>query len=145
VITVGESSFLPLYVDPKAGDPILGAAIGLRFDPALVEVTGVKFNGQLPYLLLPIIDNQAGIVHLNIQALLGATGITTRTELAALQVKLKQRTGGAYVDPIRQGRHATHLVGYQGNLLADVTGVTLISSDYRPPAHRLLLPLVVRR
>ena len=144
VITVGESSFLPLYVDPKTGDPILGAAIGLRFDPALVEVTGVKLNGQLPYLLLPVINNQAGIVHINIQALPGATGITARTELAAFQVKLKQRTGGAYFDPIRQGRHATHLVGYQGNLLADVTGVSLISSDYTPPAHRLLLPLVVR-
>lgn len=146
VITVGESSFLPLYVDPKAGDAILGAAIGFRFDPALLEVTGVKLNGQLPYLLLPLIDNQAGLVHFSVQALPGAImGIANRTELAALQVKLKQSTGNAYIDPIRSGRYATHLVGYQGDLLATVTGATLISSDYRPPAHRLLLPLVIRR
>ncbi|MEZ4730327.1 MAG: hypothetical protein R3E79_24625, partial [Caldilineaceae bacterium] len=92
---VGETVDLPLYVDPRTGDAVVGVTAHYRFDPAVVEVVEVLLTSSLPNVLLePVIDNSQGAVKFSVSAPYGSS-IRQRLQIATFRVTIKATPTGA--------------------------------------------------
>ena len=145
--TIGTTIELPLYVDPRGGDPIVGVTADLRYDPALLEVSGVTLSGALPKVLLkPVVDSSKGSVRFSVAANLGQQ-VTTRVQIATLQVKLKQAAldngAGATLTPVHSLPRESDIAGSNGSVMAEVQGITLRGN--KAGTVSLFLPLISNR
>ena len=88
VAGVGDMVDIPLYVDPRNGDAVVGVTAHYRFDPTAVEVVKVALTSGLPNVLLePVIDNSQGSVKFSVSAPYG-TSIRARLQIATFQVNI---------------------------------------------------------
>lgn len=128
-VDVGATLSLPLYIDPRDGDAIVGVTVDLRYDPALVEVSGVTLSGALPKVLLkPVVNRSAGSLRFSVAANLGQQ-VTSRQQIATLQVKLKGATTGATITPVHGQPRESEIAGVNGSVLAAAQAITLRSSN----------------
>lgn len=126
---VGALLSLPLYIDPRDGDAIVGVTVDLRYDPALLEVSGVTLTGALPKVLLkPVVNSNSGSLRFSVAANLGQQ-VTTRQQIATLQVKLKGATTGATITPVHGQPRQSDIAGVNGSVLATTQAITLRSSN----------------
>ena len=134
VAGVGATIDLPLYVDPRNGDAVVGVTAHYRFNPAVVEVVKVVLTGGLPNVLLePVIDNTQGTVKFSASAAIGSS-VRQRLQIATFQVKIKATASGALFTAIVGGPRDTNIAGINGSVMAaEVAG-----------NNRVLLPLVRR-
>ena len=134
VVSVGATVELPLYVDPRSGDAVVGVTAHYRFDPAVVEIVQVALTSGLSNVLLePVIDNNQGTVKFSVSAPYGSA-VRQRVQIATFQVKIKAASSGALLTPIIGGPRDTNIAGINGSVLAaDSTA-----------SSRVLLPLIRR-
>ena len=134
VVGVGATVELPLYVDPRSGDAVVGVTAHYRFDPAVVEIVQVALTSGLSNVLLePVIDNNQGTVKFSVSAPYGSA-VRQRVQIATFQVKIKAASSGALLTPIIGGPRDTNIAGINGSVLAaDSTA-----------SSRVLLPLIRR-
>lgn len=134
VVGVGAIVDIPLYVDPRNGDAVVGVTAHYRFDPAIVEVVKVALTSSLPNVLLePVIDNSQGTVKFSVSAPYGAS-VRQRLQIATFQVKIKAASSGALLTTIVGGPRDTNIAGINGSIMA----ADMVSSN------RILLPLIRR-
>jgi len=132
---VGATVDLPLYVDPRNGDAVVGVTAHYRFDPAVVEVVEVILTSGLPNVLLePVIDNSQGTVKFSVSAPYG-TSVRQRLQIATFRVTVKGSSTGALVAPIVGGPRDTNIAGVNGSVMAVGSSTA---------ANRVLLPIVRR-
>lgn len=132
---VGATVDLPLYVDPRNGDAVVGVTAHYRFDPAVVEVVEVILTSGLPNVLLePGIDNSQGTVKFSVSAPYG-TSVRQRLQIATFRVTVKGSSTGALLTPIVGGPRDTNIAGVNGSVMA---------ADSSTAANRVLLPIVRR-
>ena len=142
--TIGTTLELPLYVDPRGGDAIVGVTADLRYDPALLEVSGVTLSPALPKVLLkPVVDSSQGSVRFSVAANLGQQ-VTTRVQIATLQVKLKQATDGATLTPVHTLPRESDIAGSNGSVMAEVQGIT-VRGNRATNGFSLFLPIINSR
>lgn len=146
-IPVATTTLLPLFVDPKAADPILGVTASFAFDPQLVEVVDLYLNSTVPIEQLGTvqIDNEGGRVRFSVQSKAGQP-ITHLLQLGYIRVKLKGATTGTVIYPLVNAPGQTNITGANGTLLARADSITLISSAVAigGESHSLFLPFVAR-